>query len=177
MKGKLTTKRIALLGCFTAMALIIFVIENLLPSIILPGAKIGLSNIFTLLTLILLGPLEAVILIIARTVLGCLIVGNLSALMYSLSAGLVSVGVSILLYKISYERISIIAISISAAVIHNIVQNIVFCLITQTPKYFAYIGYLAIFGVVSGAMVGIIVLLLIKYIPLNFYEKVLGEIK
>lgn len=170
---KLSVKKIALLGSFTALALLMFIVESLFPSLILPGAKMGLSNIFTMLTLFLLGPLEAVILILARTILGCLIVGNMSALLYSLTAGLMSVTISVLLYRFAFPKVSIMAISITGAVIHNLVQTIVFCLITETPAYFSVMGYLLIFGVVAGSVVGLSTTLLIKYIPKDFFEKLL----
>lgn len=170
---KLSAKRVAQLGIFTALSLLMFMVESLLPSLFLPGAKIGLSNIFTLLSLLLLGPIDAIILVVARTVLGSLITGSLSSLMFSLTAGLVSVIVSILMYLYTLPKVSIIAISILSAVVHNIVQTAIFCLITGTPEYFSFLLYLVAIGIVAGAVVGVITLILIKYIPKNFVEKLL----
>ena len=76
----LSAKRVATVGVLTALSLISFMLESLLPPIFLPGAKIGLSNIFTLVTLLMFGPIDAIILIIVRTTLGSLIVGNLVSL-------------------------------------------------------------------------------------------------
>ncbi|MFA6867030.1 MAG: Gx transporter family protein [Clostridia bacterium] len=174
MTKHLTTRKIALLGIFLAMALLMFVVENLLPPLILPGAKLGLSNIFVLLTVILLGNVEAIILVVAKCVLGSLIVGNLTALMYSLTAGLVSVTISIVLYKFIYPKISLICISVVSAVVHNLIQTIVFCLITNTPSYFMFIGYLALFGVLAGVITGLVVILLLKYVPTKVYDKFLS---
>lgn len=84
MKKHLALKNVALVAVLTAAALISFIIESLFPSIIVPGAKLGVSNVFTLLTLILCGGMEATILVIIKSVLGCLIVGNLGAFIYSL---------------------------------------------------------------------------------------------
>ena len=172
--NKFTTKKIALLGVFTAMALLMFIVENLLPPLILPGAKLGLSNIFVLLTVVLIGNIEAIILVLIKTILGSLIIGNLTALMYSLTAGMVSVIVSIVLYKFIYPKISLICISTVSAVTHNIVQTTVFCLVTATPSYFAFMGYLGLIGILAGIVTGLIVMILLKYIPTKVYNKFLS---
>lgn len=168
---RISVKRIATLGVFTALSLLMFIVESLLPPLIMPGAKLGLSNILTILSLLILGPFDAIILIVVRTVLGSIITGSLSTLMFSLPAGLVSVLVSILLYLYVFPKVSIIAISILSAVIHNVVQTAVFCLITGTMQYFAFLIYLVALGVVAGMVVGVVSLLIIKYIPKNFIAK------
>ena len=48
-----SARRIATLAVLTAMGLIMFMVESLFPPLFLPGAKMGLSNIFSLLTLFL----------------------------------------------------------------------------------------------------------------------------
>ena len=105
---KLTAKRVATLGILTALSLISFILESLLPPLFLPGAKIGLSNIFTLMTLFMFGPIDAIILVVVRTTLGALIVGNLVSLIYSLLAGIVSLIFAIGLIQIIYPRISLV---------------------------------------------------------------------
>lgn len=169
---KLTAKRIATLSILTALGLIMFMIESLFPPLFIPGAKMGLGNIFTLLTLIILSPVDAIILVILRTVLGSFFVGSMSTLIYSLSAGIVSVLISIVLVKFTFPRVSIIAISVCGAVAHNLTQNIVFCLISQTPKMFAYMPYLALLGVVAGVIVGFAVYLIVKFIPMSTFIKI-----
>ena len=43
-KVQLNSKTIATLSVLVAMSLITFILENLLPPLFLPGAKLGLSN-------------------------------------------------------------------------------------------------------------------------------------
>ena len=162
-----TSKRIATLSVLTALGLLAFLIESLFPPLFLPGAKMGISNVFSLLTLILLGPADAVILVVVRTLLGSVFGGNVSSLIYSLSAGLVSIFVSILLIK-WMPRISLIAVSVMAAVMHNLTQNVVFCLVSNTPQMYLYLPYLAVLGVVAGLVVGFAVFFLVKYLPLKY---------
>lgn len=168
-----SAKRIATLAVLIAMGSIMFMVESLFPPLFLPGAKMGLSNIFSLLALFLLGPTDAVILVVVRTVLGSMFVGNMSTLMYSLSAGLVSVIVSAVLVEFAYPKVSIVAISIVSAVLHNLTQNVVFCLVSNTPQMFSYMPWLALLGVLAGVIVGVAVWFILKMIPTRTFAVML----
>ncbi len=160
-----TAKRIATLSVLCAMGLIMFMVESLFPPLFLPGAKMGLSNIFSLLTLFILGPVDALVLVIVRTVLGSLFGGGISTLMYSLTAGIVSVIVSAFLVEFVYPNVSIVAISVVSAICHNITQNVVFCLISNTPEMFSYMPWLALVGILAGLIVGFAVNFLLRALP------------
>lgn len=164
-----TARRVTTLSVLTAMGLITFMIESLFPPLFLPGAKMGISNVFSLLTLIVLGPSEAFILVIVRTTLGSMITGNMSTLMYSMTAGVVSVAVSTILVEFVYPRVSIVAISVVSAVLHNLTQNLVFCLISNTPEMFAYMPWLALIGVVAGIIVGFAVWFILRTVPTKVF--------
>ena len=164
-----SARRVATLGVLTAMGLIMFMVESLFPPLFLPGAKMGLSNIFSLLTLFVLGPTEAIILVVIRTTLGSIFTGNVSTLMYSLTAGLVSVVVSVILVEFVYPKVSIVAISVVAAVMHNLTQNIVFCLVSNTPEMFSYMPWLALLGVVAGIIVGFAVWFILRAVPMRVF--------
>lgn len=121
-----TTKRIAADALFTALGLIVFLIESLFPPLFIPGAKMGLANIFSLAALVLYGPADAFAVVAARTLLGSMFAGNIASLMYSLTGGCAAMAVSAILIYALYPKVSIIAVSIVAAIMHNIVQNLVF---------------------------------------------------
>ena len=174
---KFSAKRVATLGVLIALSLISFTLENLLPPLFLPGAKIGLSNIFTLLTLFMFGYIDAMLLVVIRTVLGSLIVGGMASLIYSLTAGVVSLLVAIILIQFVYPRISLISISITSAIVHNIVQVLVFCLIVNNTYMIAYLPYFALIGILSGCVVGLLVYLVIHKVPTSFFTKVLNNDK
>ncbi|MCH5159502.1 MAG: Gx transporter family protein [Clostridiales bacterium] len=164
-----SARRIATLSVLTAMGLITFMIESLFPPLFLPGAKMGISNVFSLLTLMVLGPTEAFILVLIRTTLGSMFTGNMSTLMYSMTAGVVSVAVSAVLVEFVYPRVSIVAISVVAAVLHNLTQNLVFCLISNTSEMFAYMPWLALLGVVAGIIVGFAVWFILRAVPTKVF--------
>ena len=167
-----TAKKIAVMSLLTGLSLIMFIVENLLPPLFIPGAKLGLSNIFSFAALILYSPWEAFAVLIARTLLGAVFAGNLSALLYSFTGGVVSMAVSAVLIKTVYPKVSVMAISVAAAVLHNITQNIVFVFLTGSALMFGYMPYLALLGVFSGAVVGGITLTVFKGVPTKVFEKI-----
>lgn len=165
--GYFSAKRLAALAVLCAMGLIMFMVESLFPPLFLPGAKMGLSNIFSMLALFLLGPVDALVLVVVRTTLGSMFTGNMSTLMYSMSAGIVSVLVSCLLVEVAYPKVSIVAISVVSAICHNITQNVVFCLVSNTPEMFSYMPWLALLGVVAGIVVGFAVWFILRTVPIR----------
>lgn len=169
MKNRLTVRKISFLGLLIALALVMYIIENLVPSFWIPGAKLGLSNIFTLLCIILLGLPETIILVSLRTTLGCLITGNMSALPYSLIAGLVACVIGWIILTFLVPKFSIVSCSVCMAIVHNIIQTLVFCLITQSLSTINILPYLALLGFLSGLIVGIVSYLLVTKVPNSIF--------
>ena len=172
--GKNAAKKIAVLAIFTALSLIMFIIENQFPPLFVPGAKLGLANIFSFAALIMYSPVEAFIIVAIRTGLGAVYAGNVSALLYSFTGGIVSMTVSSILMYTVYPRISIMSVSILAAVAHNVTQNIVFVIISGTTLTFGYMPYLVLIGILSGAIVGAVTMLVFKKVPQSIFERALG---
>ncbi|MBO5525909.1 MAG: Gx transporter family protein [Clostridia bacterium] len=172
MKKKRTTKKLVTLALFVAMSLIMFLIESQFPPLFVPGAKMGLSNLFSLLALLWYGPVEAFAVIVARTLLGALF-SNPFALVYSFTAGIATILLSAFLYRFVFPRISVLAISVAGGVFHNLVQLVVYILFSETALLVFYAPYLALAGVLSGTIVGLTLLLIIKKIPLSVYRRIL----
>ena len=168
---KISLKKIATCGVLSGLALISFVIESALPPLFIPGARLGVSNVFILLSAILLGSPYAVFTLIIKTVLGSVFSGNMSALLYSLPSGLVALFIELLLIN-KARKLSIPAVSLVGAVINNVIQNVVFCLITSTWDYLTYSSYLMLIGLASGLFVGFAVYLVIKLVPNSVYDKI-----
>ena len=81
--------RAAYFGIFTALALILGYVELLIPIHFgIPGAKLGLANLITILVLYKMGWKEAFLLSVARVVLGGFIFSNLFSILYSLAGGI-----------------------------------------------------------------------------------------
>ncbi len=170
-----TAKKTAVLAIFTGLSLIMFIIESLFPPMIIPGAKPGLANIFSFAALIMYSPLEAFAVVAVRTLLGSFYAGNVSMLLYSFTGGIVSMAVSSVLMYVAYPRISVMAVSITAAVAHNITQNIVFVFLSGSVLMLGYMPYLVLLGILSGAVVGGVTMLLFRGVPQNVFEKMIKE--
>lgn len=164
------SRKIAGVSVLTALGLIAFLLEGLLPPMFIPGAKLGLGNIFVMLILTVYSPLSAVCAVVVKCVIGNLIAGSLSTMVYSLAAGLVSVGLSsALLY--ACRRISLISVSVASACVHNTVQCLVFCAVSATPQAIAYLPYLVMLGALSGLAVGVATQLLVTRVPTAYFAK------
>ncbi len=174
MKNKRVFK-LALAGLFACLATITFTLESLFPPIIIPGARMGLSNVFILLSALTLGSGYGFTVLIIKTILGSLFSGNISALTYSLPCGLISLTVQLLLFY-NVKKVSLLAVSVLGAVINIILQNFVFCLISKTLEYLLYSPYLAVIGVISGFIVGLCVYAVIRKLPESLFpHNIKGE--
>ncbi len=152
--------KLSYVAILTALAIISFVIENLFPPIIFAGARIGVSNIFILLSLIILGEGYAFCVLIIKTVLGSLFAGNISMLIYSLPSGAIALALEIVLLR--FVKTSLVCASASGAVINSTAQTLIFCLITNTAEVLYYLPYLALIATLSGITVGLTTTLIIK---------------
>ena len=136
---KLTTRELTLCALLTAMALALSYLENFFPlslAIPLPGVKLGLANVVTLFALYVLGPGQALLILVGRCVLGVVFAGNMNALLYSLLGGVAAMLVMILLSRL--RGLSVYGVSIGGAAAHNCgqVAAAVLALGNPAPLYY-----------------------------------------
>lgn len=160
------TRKYALAGLYAALSTIAFTLESLFPPLFIPGARMGISNVFILLAGLTLGDLYGAAVLIIKICLGSLFAGNPSAIVYSLPAGAISYAAQMSALRIG--KFSIIATSIFGATLNSCVQGLIFCLTTGTTAFVVYLPYLAIIGAVAGTVVGFTVYLIIKKLPQSF---------
>lgn len=151
----MNTKRLTTMSLLTSMALIIFIIEASLPSLTpIPGIKLGLSNIITVYAMFVLGPLDTVLILLSRIILGSIFSGNMSTLLYSLAGGLLCY-VSMLIMRKFLTLKQIWICSVIGALCHNIGQITVAILITNTMSLIYYLPILMVSAIVSGMFTGL----------------------
>lgn len=157
------TRKIITLAIFAAQAIVLSMIENLLPlPSALPGIKLGLANIIVITAIVFFGFKDALILVAVRTAVFSLLTGGITLFLYSISGGILStITMSIMYYKLR-GSFSITGISIAGAVMHNIGQLIVACAVMKDLSVINYLPVLMLSGVVSGSFVGICSSYLIK---------------
>jgi heptaprenyl diphosphate synthase len=150
-------KKITTAGIFTALAIGLAFIERLIPvNFGIPGIKLGLANIVTVTSLFIMGPIYAIVIQITRVVLSTFLFGSPAGLIYSLSGGLLSVAVMVLIVKIPRPVFSIVAISVAGAVFHNIGQILAASFVVMNLNLAFYLPVLMISGVVTGIFVGFV---------------------
>ena len=157
------TKRLVLLAMLTAVAMILSYVESLLPSIGIPGVKMGLANIAVIFALFRFGWKEAAALSLVRVVLVSLLFGSVGAMLYSLAGAVLSLAVMALLRRI--DRFSTVGVSVAGGVAHNAGQILMAMLILQTKQLLGYLPVLAVSGIAGGVLTGLAAALLIRRIP------------
>ncbi|MCD7784081.1 MAG: Gx transporter family protein [Oscillospiraceae bacterium] len=153
------TKKIALCGVLAGLAFALSYIEMLLPTPGIIGAKLGLANLAVLVALYLFSWREAAAVSGVRILLSWLMFGSFTGMIYSLAGGILSLLVMALLKKI--DRFSPAGVSIAGGVGHNIGQ-ILAALVLLGTGVLGYLPVLIILGAVSGAIIGVVALVLIN---------------
>lgn len=147
--------RAAYFGTFTALALILGYVEMLIPiQFGIPGVKLGLANLVTILVLYKMGWKDALLLSVVRIVLGGFIFSNLFAVFYSLAGGLLSLSVMGIVKKTG--KFSVVGVSIWGGIFHNIGQLAVAMAVVQTYEVGYYFPVLLVAGLLTGMVIGIL---------------------
>lgn len=159
---KTNIKEITVFGLLTAVSMVLSYIEMLLPPIwsAVPGIKIGLPNIIIIFILYKFSLGKAALVSLLRVVMVSLLFGNTMIMIYSLAGAALSISVMSVLKKINF--FSIIGVSVSGAVSHNIGQTIVAIIILQTKEIAFYMIPLLLSGIIAGIFIGILGGLLTK---------------
>ncbi len=154
------SQKVAFLGIFTALAMILSYIETLIPSFVaIPGIKLGLANIAVIVILYKIGWKEAFAVSIIRVILSSLLFTTVLSMLYSLAGAILSLIAMILLKKIN---LSTITISVIGGVCHNIGQIAVAIFMTETAELVYYLPVLLITGTISGILIGLVGAITVK---------------
>ena len=149
------SKKVAMAGMFTALAMIFSYVEVLIPiNLGIPGMNLGLANLVVVVTLYTMGAPMAFAVSMIRIVLVSATFGSLSAMLYSLAGGLLSFAGMILLKKI--PNFSMVGVSVAGGLLHNMGQLIVAMAVVENIHLVSYLPPLMIAGTVTGMLIGII---------------------
>lgn len=149
------TKRITLCALLIALALALSYTERFIPLqmvIPLPGVKLGLANIVTLIALYLLGPKYAFGILIPRCIFGAVFGGGITGLAFSLTGGLLAMATMSLARKLPV--FSIYGVSILGAAAHNIGQILAAMVLMNSVYIGAYLPYLLFVALFTGFATG-----------------------
>ena len=123
MNNRISTKKIALCGVLTALAMIFSYIESVIPiPIPVPGIKLGVANIAVITILYVLGVKEAIVINLLRIALTALLFGNVNSFLFSISGAVLSLTIMIIMKRLDF--FSCIGVSVCGGVMHNVGQII-----------------------------------------------------
>ena len=147
----------ALSGILCALALAVGFLEGMLPPMpwLPPGAKPGFSNIITMFAAGNLG-LPYALMITATKGCFAFVTRGFTAATMSLSGGILSALATYLLLRYASKYLGLIGISVIGALFHNLGQLAAAAFITGTASVAYYAPALALFGIATGAVTGIL---------------------
>ena len=164
-KQKMKTDKLVFLGLMVGYSLILYIIESFIPNplmVMFPGAKLGLSNIVTLICLVVFGLKDTFIILTVRIILSSIFAGPLSYLLFSIGGGYLSLLVMYLLSRI--KGFSTIGVSVGGAIGHNIGQLLVSSVIIENLLMVSYLPFMLVTSVVTGLFVGAAAKFTIPYV-------------
>ena len=163
--GGLSVQRLTALFLLTAAALMIYAIESMLPTFVpIPGIKLGLANVVTLIVLKRCGARDALLVLLARILLSACFFGSLLSLTYSLCGGLFCLLVLWLVNRLLSGHYLFLT-SITGAIAHNLAQITVAFFLTNVGGVFVYLPFLMISACLTGLFTGLCAHFTLKYLP------------
>lgn len=150
------THKIALLGVLSSAAIVVSILESFIPSIGIPGVKLGLANILILITLYELGVWEAAVVNLLRVFISGLLRGTLLTMgfLMSLTGAFLSLGVMILFYLL-IKKFSIVGVSVIGSIFHVTGQILIAMVFLGTAYIVFYLPIIAVSAIITGVFVGI----------------------
>ena len=186
MKPPVTTRKLTTLSLLAAIALALYAVESALPPIVpipgiklalsflesvitpllglMPGIKLGLSNIITLVVLWKYSAKDAFFVLLVRILLATMFFGQAMSLLYSLSGGILCL-FAMLLVKLLLHGNYLFLASMTGAVFHNLGQIGVAFLLTSVPAVLVYLPFLLLSGLVTGLFIGLCARFTLRFLP------------
>ncbi len=149
------TRHLTLCSLLLALALCLSWVERFIPLdlvVPLPGVKLGLANIVTLVALYFLGAKTAFPILILRCVLTSAFGGGPSALAFSLTGGLLALAVMALARRVPF--LSIYGVSVLGAPAHNTGQVLAAMVLLGSGYAAAYLPFLLVVSIAAGMLTG-----------------------
>lgn len=147
---------------FVSLATVLQISESLIPHPI-PGIRLGLANVITLISLVTLGFGPTLEIAVLRTILSSFIMGTFMSptFILSFSGAILSTVIMGSFYWLSrwhqHYRFSLVGISVIGALTHNITQLcLAYFLLIKHPGIFVFLPWLCIAAVIMGWVTGLV---------------------
>ena len=150
------TKRLTTLSILLAISIVLSIVESMLPVIPVPGVKLGLANVVTLVVLYLYSDKDAFVLLLLRIILVGLLRGNIFSVTFYLSF---SGGMTAYLMMYIFKHInifSLVGISIMGSFGHSVGQIIMAIFLIERTEFIYYFPYILVLSVLTGILTGLL---------------------
>lgn len=150
------TNRLTRLSMLLAISIVLAIVESFLPAIPIPGVKLGLANVITLIILVVYDKKDAFVVLLLRVLLVSLLRGSFLNISFYMS---LSGGVSAYLFMIlslHAKKFSLVGVSISGAFGHSLGQIIMAIILLSTPALVYYFPYILLLSIGTGIITGYI---------------------
>ncbi len=159
-----STKRITYTGMFVAIAMVFSYLESMIPvNIAVPGIKLGLANMVTIVVMYRLRISDAWIVALVRVVLSSLLFGNMTVMVYSMAGAVLSL--LIMTFCRKKDLFGLLGTSILGGVSHNVGQIAMAALLMKSGNIMLYMPVLCISGTIAGVCIGLAGAVLVRKLP------------
>lgn len=157
------THKLVLIAMLTAFAIAIAILESFIPSIGIPGVKLGLANIVILITVYELGVVEAIFINIIRVLIVSLVRGTFLSMGFFMSfLGAFFSLLVMILFALLIKKFSVIGVSVISSIFHILGQILIAIIYLNTFYVLYYLPIISLFAILTGIIVGIVSRTIIK---------------
>lgn len=150
------TRELVFTALLVSIALAVSLIESMIPMpFMVPGAKLGLSNMIILVTLLNFSFKRGFQVAVLKSILLMLVTGFGPSFLYSFAGAVFSTCMMGISLKYFSKAFSTIGVSIIGAVAHNFAQITVASFVLGNVMVYTYFPFLTFVGMVTGYFVGL----------------------
>lgn len=151
------TQKMIYISLLSAQAVILGIIERSIPFpfAFAPGAKLGIANLIIIVAIYTLPFKDSLKVVWMRLLMTTLLGGTISTFMYSMAGAFLSYAGMLIVKFVGGKRVSIIGVSATGGILHNLGQLLVASTIAQTWTVLLYLPVLSFMGILSGIGIGI----------------------
>ena len=165
MRMRLRTEKLVLSSLLIALGIGLQIAESMLPiPVNIPGGKLGLANVVTVVLLYVFDAKTALICSLLRAFLGSVLYGGLTSALYSVSGALFAAIMMIFAKRISKGRLTQIGVSVIGAFSHNAAQVFVASIVLSNVWIFTYLPILGVVSCITGVFTGYSALYAVSYL-------------
>lgn len=164
--------KMVFISLLVSIGLALSVLESSIPlPIALPGARLGLSNMVVLVTIVIFGFKDGIKVAMLKSGVLMLVTGSISSFMYSFTGAILSCIVMFIIYKYFSKVFSLIGVSIFGALAHNFAQVSVASAILKNIRIYSYLPLLMLLSLFTGYFVGLTSIYIVDNLRKNFTVK------